>query len=168
MSEELKPAGEKFAPDWSRLEAAQESLREHMVLLKERDARIADLENELDRSREDYAHIVAGHESCKAECEDLKQRIAELERKLYAATNPPFTGRLDTWQAAAGIARRERDELQAEVERLRADAERLEYVYSNTKTTSNSLVTLELRLLNGEQPSMDEVRAAIDAARNAK
>lgn len=67
-------------------------------------------------------------------------------------------------KALAAIA----DALEAqerEIEALRKDAERLEYVYSSNQTTSNALVELEFRLLNGESPSMSEVRAAIDAAK---
>ena len=39
------------------------------------------------------------------ECENRLMRQA-----LYSLTNPPFTGRLDSWQQAAGIARNQRDE----------------------------------------------------------
>jgi chromosome segregation ATPase len=63
------------------------------------------------------------------------------------------------------MAEAECKRLRTEIEALRKDAERLEYVYSSNQTTSNALVELEFRLLNGESPSMSEVRAAIDAAK---
>lgn len=50
----------------------------------------------------------------------LMAKVERLTKDLYAATNPPFTGKIDTWQAACGKARRERDDALAEVERLRA------------------------------------------------
>jgi hypothetical protein len=37
--------------------------------------------------------------------------IAPAIREMERGTNPPFDGRFDTWQAACGKARRERDEL---------------------------------------------------------
>lgn len=45
------------------------------------------------------------------------------------------------------------------------DARRLEFVYSKQQTESNALVALEVRMLDGDYPTLDEVRAAIDAAR---
>lgn len=47
---------------------------------------------------------------------------------------------------------------------LEADARRLAFAYSGQKTDSNALVELELRFLNGDIPTLDEVRAAIDRA----
>jgi ABC-type transporter Mla subunit MlaD len=52
----------------------------------------------------------------------------------------------------------------AEIERLTKDAERLAYIYSGQRTTSDALVNLELRLLHGEAVTMDAVRTAIDDA----
>lgn len=64
------------------------------------------------------------------------------------------------------------EDLQAEVERLtrerdeaRADAERLAFAYSGARTESSALVEIELRLLSGEVPTIEEVRAAIDDAK---
>ena len=51
----------------------------------------------------------------------LKSQRDEIERltaALCAATNPPFTGKADTWQAACGKARSERDEARAQIERM--------------------------------------------------
>ncbi len=40
----------------------------------------------------------------------LEYENALLRQQLYMASNPPFTGRLDNWQQAAGIARNDRDQ----------------------------------------------------------
>lgn len=40
---------EKFLPDWDKLEAARDSLREHMLMLKARDEKINALEAEVER-----------------------------------------------------------------------------------------------------------------------
>jgi chromosome segregation ATPase len=56
--------------------------------------------------------------------------------------------------------------LRAENAELRADAERLAFLYSGVRTLSSALIDIELILLNGDVPTIDEVRAAIDAARN--
>lgn len=58
--------------------------------------------------------------------------------------------------------------LRDELRRLSADARRLAFVYGDTKTTSNALIELELRLLSGEKPTIEEVRAAIDQAMDGK
>ena len=61
---------------------------------------------------------------------------------------------------------RQRDcELAAdEIESLRKDSKRLEFLYGGTKTGSNALVAAEMRLLNGETLTLCEARAAIDEA----
>ena len=62
----------------------------------------------------------------------------------------------------------ERAAFKAEVERLKADSDRLAYVYSGAKTDSNALVEIELRLINGDVPTIEEVRIAIDTAIRAR
>ena len=49
----------------------------------------------------------------------LKERDT-LRSQIERLQNPPFTGKLDSWQAACGKACTERDELRAQVERLQA------------------------------------------------
>lgn len=61
----------------------------------------------------------------------------------------------------------ERDRLAAEVAALREDALRLEHLFNCEPAHSDSVSELYLRIINGERPTMDEVRAAIDAARRA-
>jgi len=56
------------------------------------------------------------------------------------------------------------EKLRAEIVRLRKDSERLAYLYSGTKTGSNALIDIELRLLNGDAVTLDEARNAIDEA----
>ena len=53
-------------------------------------------------------------------CESYRTQVESLTRELYQATNPPFTGKTDSWQAACGKARTERDEARAQVESLQA------------------------------------------------
>lgn len=55
-------------------------------------------------------------------------------------------------------------ELEADKAELEADAKRIAFLFSGIRTTSNALVELELRLINGETPSLDAVRSAIDDA----
>ena len=81
-------------------------------------------------------------------CFDIAQRLD--------AQNPTLTGAF-TGVPSERIAR--------QLEAYRVDAERLAYVYSRHRTDSNALVELELRILNDDYPTMEEVRAAIDAAR---
>lgn len=54
--------------------------------------------------------------------------------------------------------------LAAEVFVLRKDSARLAFLYDGTKTGSNALVNAELKLLNGQTLTLEEVRAAIDEA----
>lgn len=54
--------------------------------------------------------------------------------------------------------------LRAEVEALRADAGRLAFIYGPATTDSPALYELELRVFNEDWPTLDEIRAAIDAA----
>ena len=42
------------------------------------------------------------------------------------------------------------------------DAARFAYLYSGTKTGSNALIGIEMRMLSGDVPTLDEVRAAVD------
>ena len=44
----------------------------------------------------------------------------------------------------------------------RTDTDRLTFVYSKFRTNLDDLVNLEIRLLNDDVPTMDEVRTAID------
>lgn len=46
----------------------------------------------------------------------------------------------------------------------KSDAERLNFVYGRSKTTSDALLRLEVRILNEDWPTPEEVRAAIDDA----
>lgn len=48
----------------------------------------------------------------------LEYENALMRQALYQATNPPFTGRLDNWQQAAGIARNQRDQAAAHLHTL--------------------------------------------------
>lgn len=57
----------------------------------------------------------------------------------------------------------------AEIEALRKqnaknedDAARFAYLYSGAKTGSNALIEIEMRLLSGDVPTLDEVRSAVD------
>jgi hypothetical protein len=42
------------------------------------------------------------------------------------------------------------------------DAARFAYLYSGQKTGSNALVEIEMRMLSGDVPTLDEVRSAVD------
>ena len=55
-------------------------------------------------------------------------------------------------------------ELKAEIESLKQDRVRLEYLYSGQGTYSQALINAELHLLNGGSLSLNEIREAIDAA----
>ena len=66
-------------------------------------------------------------------------------------------GWLDEW--------RELVALRAEVERLRADAERFAWYFGGHHTGSGALVDLALRQINGDYPTLDEYRSAIDNCR---
>jgi len=46
----------------------------------------------------------------------------------------------------------------------RADSERLKFVYNGKTPATDALLKLELRIINGSCPSIDEVRIAIDEA----
>lgn len=56
-------------------------------------------------------------------------------------------------------------ELRSALKAAREDSERLAYVYSGKQTACAALVKLELRLIDNDVPTIDEVRAAIDRAR---
>ena len=56
-----------------------------------------------------------------AELRTLRAQVERLTRELYQATNPPFIGKTDSWQAACGKARTERDEARTQVESLQAE-----------------------------------------------
>ncbi len=51
-----------------------------------------------------------------------------------------------------------------EIESLKQDRARLEYLYSGRGTHSQALMDAELRLLNGGSLSLNEIREAIDDA----
>jgi len=51
-----------------------------------------------------------------------------------------------------------------EIESLRQDRVRLEYLYSGRGTHSQALIDAELHLLNGGSLSLNEIREAIDDA----
>ncbi len=51
-----------------------------------------------------------------------------------------------------------------EIERLKQDRARLEYLYSGVGRHSQALMDAELRLLNGGSLSLNEIREAIDDA----
>lgn len=63
-----------------------------------------------------------GRLNCAEENEKRERnyRISEVEKWKRNAEDPMFAGRIDTWQAACGIARRERDEARAELDALAA------------------------------------------------
>ncbi len=58
--------------------------------------------------------------------------------------------------------------LKAETEnnQLRKDTDRLAFVYSAQSHKNNALLDLEIRMFNNDIPTIEEVRAAIDAARS--
>lgn len=87
-----------------------------------------------------------------------------VERLRQRADKMATRGNAEALREAAD----ELERLRAENAELRADAERLAYLYSGQKTSSDALVELELRLLNGDTITLDEARAAIDAARIAQ
>ena len=67
----------------------------------------------------------------KAEAEAKREReyrISEVEKWKRNAENPMFSGRIDTWQAACGIARGERDKARAERDALAADRDKWEKI----------------------------------------
>jgi hypothetical protein len=90
--------------------------------------------------------------------ETLAQRLSLI------GSNPEMSERTAStiYEAAAAL-----EAQAAQIKALRADAERLEFAYFG-RTQSNALFELELRFLNDERPTMDEVRAAFDAAMAAK
>ena len=94
-----------FNPDWSLLEATQDSLREHMQLLKEAQQRIEELENILDEEQPDKAEIIELRKACKIYADGMKlqrAQIAEKEQLLdefgeeEAALVRDFTAELDS------------------------------------------------------------------------
>jgi len=58
--------------------------------------------------------------------------------------------------------------LHYENEALRKDAERYRWQYSGAKTDSDALVNIQIRMIHGEVPALEEVRAAFDAAMKEK
>jgi len=60
--------------------------------------------------------IIGANKSVLKQLAQITADRDDLQRKLYRATNPPFEGKVDTWQAACGIARREYEELKLENE----------------------------------------------------
>ena len=67
------------------------------------------------------------------------------------------------WSAYLACWARKEVEL-AELRAKAADSERLKYVYSINETDSDALCVIEFRMLNNEQPTIEEVRQAIDSA----
>lgn len=67
------PLDSSFNPDWDLLEATQESLREHMALVKERDDEILRLRGSLAEIREVYAGMEGFHANTATEV--YQQRI---------------------------------------------------------------------------------------------
>ncbi len=53
------------------------------------------------------------------------------------------------------------------LEAMQADVERLAWHFGGAKTDSDAMIQIELRLLNGDVPTLDEVRQALDAAMKA-
>lgn len=113
-----------------------------------------------------YGHAVAA---------PLLARIAKLERSVIECAN--------TGVRMMDVADQEIARLRAEVEALtaasaalvasndalREDAERLSFLYTpGIRTESSALVSLEMRYLTAnspeDEPTLDEARAAIDAA----
>jgi hypothetical protein len=83
-----------------------------------------------------------------------REKEAERDRMLQAAFEKvPMNNPAD-----------EINRLRAEVEARRADARRLAFLYGPDTTDSLALYELELRVFNDDWPTLDEVRAAIDAA----
>jgi hypothetical protein len=101
--------------------------------------------------------IVRLREAMK-ECESIASHINE--GALYDVTRHALSTPIDL----SALARHE-EEI---VVPWKRDAERLAYLYSGTKTESNALVNLEMKMLDGYIPTIDEVRAAIDAAKGEK
>lgn len=52
-------------------------------------------------------------------------------------------------------------ELRAKVVSLAADAEMFAWIHSKHRTDSNAMVKLELRMLNDDYPTIEEVRIAV-------
>ncbi len=69
---------------------------------------------ELRRQHDEIEQLREQNTALDAACAKLEKQRDDLLEALEAHedTNPPFKGRIDTWQQAAGIARRQRDELQ--------------------------------------------------------
>ncbi len=85
---------------------------------------------------------------------------------LYSAPHDTEALRKELEQSKLALSGLQREFVRVRDERdaMEKDAERLAYVYSGQKTGSNALVNIELRLINDDVPTIDEVRLAIDAA----
>lgn len=78
----------------------------------------------------------------------------ELVRRLRSAKNCPDGGTCLRDYLCEDAA--------DEIERLSKDAERLAYLYSGEQTSSDALSTIAIRITDGDMPTLDEARAAID------
>jgi phosphoglycerate dehydrogenase-like enzyme len=104
-------------------------------------------------SRVEHDDFTIGEEAAD-ELERLQRENAELHAEFTRVSEE-----IDTLERASVLIAKENAE-------LRADAERLKFVYKLNATTSNALVEIELKLLNGVEPTIDEVLDAIDEAMN--
>lgn len=70
------------------------------------------------------------------------------------------------WYSPAAVARmieEARREERDACKLAQVDAARFAYLYSDRKTTSDAMLSIELRMINGgDMPSLNDVRAAVD------
>lgn len=118
------------------------------------------LEAEVERL---MAEVATERDVGKAMARRAADAVAEVERLRRQKSEARHS--LEIERAAASMLVDAVERLTRERDEARADAERLAFVYSGSRTESGALVAIELRLLSGEVPTIEEVRAAIDAAK---
>lgn len=138
--------------------------------------RVHDLEILIDVKSEDLDEANAKVRELQRQNDELTTVAADCRAAAgWGTPNDPMSAQ--SWAALGDPAevptfirerfqdlQRQVAELEADKAELEADAKRIAFLFSGIRTTSNALVELELRLINGETPSLDAVRSAIDDA----
>lgn len=100
----------------------------------------------------------------------VEQRVSkgwQETAEKFRAERDRLAGEVYGVRLALTNAQQVADELRAELAAAREDSLRLEHLFNAAPAASDCVADLYLRILNGERPTMGEVRAAIDAARRA-
>ena len=117
------------------------------------------LERELSAARQENTELNRAIKSWKLEEGSWQRQLADLRAQIELDT-----GNIQRMQEARARDQVMLAELREQLAEAPKDAERLAYVYSKNETDSNALVKLEIEILAGNYPNIEEIRAAIDAA----